>query len=710
MTPAGQPTWMKCLPPLILITCAFFAYHNSFDAPFIFDDEMNIQSNERVRQLWPVWRAMWGPLATGVSGRPVVQLSFALNFALGGLAVRGYHVTNLVLHAATAILLFGIVRQTLISRRLADRFGRHAVGLALVVALIWQNHPLLSDSVTYISGRTEILAALFLLLTLVFALRGMSAAPGRATFWFVASVAACALGTGCKEILVAAPLLVLLYDRMFVAGTFRQALRQHMGLYIGLFVSLLLIPLNLYMADFHRSALATTETLSSWDYLKTQSQVLTLYLRLAAWPQPLVLDYTGWPLDPPFVHIWPFAMLILLLLAITAYGLKQKWPAAYVGAWFFLILAPTSSLLPLPTEVATERRMYLPLMGLVALVVLGIYRLLNRVCDRLQMTQRGATYFGVAAIVVVAGAETARTILRNDDYKDTLAMWADVVAHRPDNYRAINNLGNEFFRHGDVNSAKECFRKAISLNPMYGVTLNNLAAIEVKQGNEQAAMQYVDRALAIQPTYAPAMRTRSLIFLKRGELSEAEHAVRQALLLRPGSVDTLSLLADILIARRQFAEAERVCREIQRIEPGNVAAWDQLGRVDVGLGRTSDSLKAFRTAHQLSPDEPLYTIHLAWQLAAIDDPSLRNAAEAATLARLAAQTTGPDAVVLDTLALAYAASGQFELAAETATNALQLARSNRPKRVPKIEGRLAAYVAGTMPGAGLRSFEDESSE
>jgi tetratricopeptide (TPR) repeat protein len=345
-------------------------------------------------------------------------------------------------------------------------------------------------------------------------------------------------------------------------------------------------------------------------------------------------------------------------------------------------------------------------MGLVALAVLLGYRLLKWACDQFRIAPRGMAYAGGVVVAIVVGAETARTILRNDDYKDPLAMWADVVARRPDNYRAINNLGNEFFRRGDDASARECFRKAVNLNPMYYVTLNNLAGIELKQGNEQEAMQYIDRALAIRPDYPPAVRTRGLIHFKRGEFAQAERAVREALALRPGAVENLGLLADILIARHDFIEAERICQEILRVDPGNVPVRDQLGRVYVGLGRMSESIAAFRAAHQFAPREPQYAIHLAWQLAAVDDVSLRDPPEAVKLARLTAEATGPDAVVLDTLALGYAASGQFELAAETATNALQLARSNRPRRAAKIEARLAAYVRRTMPEQSLRSFDD----
>jgi hypothetical protein len=341
-----------------------------------------------------------------------------------------------------------------------EHFRPGADVLAFATALVWVVHPLLSDSVSYLSGRTEILGALFMLLTLYCAIRAMHSSMRRASrLWQTSAVVACALGTGCKEILAAVPFLVLLYDWLFVAGSFRVALRARWPMYVALFATLALIPLNLYMANFHRSALATQEAMSSWRYLKVQSEVLALYLRLSIWPNPLIIDYTGWDTHRSLGQVLPSALLIVTLLVVTIVLLIRRKPAGYVGAWFFLILAPTSSLLPLPTEIATERRMYLPLMGIVALAVMGGYWLVER------SRVRAMRYVAVAILVAVVGAQIVRTVLRNDDYKDPVGLWADVARHRPNNPRAYDNLAYEYLGRGDYQSAKSAFQKAVELEP-----------------------------------------------------------------------------------------------------------------------------------------------------------------------------------------------------------------------------------------------------
>lgn len=683
-------------PPVVLIITALLAYANSFGGPFIFDDILNIQNNYKIRHLTPLWDTMWGPLDTGVSGRPVVQMSYALNYAIHGLDVHGYHATNLTLHILASLVLFGVVRRTLLTPRLAPRFGERASVLALIVALVWQVHPLLSDSITYISGRTEVLGGLFLLLTLYAAIRATTS-PRHARLWCIASILSCAIGTGCKEIMVSAPLLVILYDRLFVVDSFRQAFRTRWGLYAGLLATLALIPFNLSHADFHRPALVGQDQLNSWDHLKTQSQVLTLYLRLALWPHPLILDYFGWDAHPSLASVIPNALLILALLGVTAYGVQRVKPAAYAGAWFFLILAPTSSVLPLPTEIATERRMYLPLMGIVALVVLAIYRFV----ESRPSLQRGAV--GVLSLVLLA--EIGRTYWRNGDFNDPVNLWLDVAARRPNNARAFDNLAYEFLGRGDDASARQCFLEAIRLNPHNFKGMNNLATILMREGRDDEAMSYLQQALAVQPGYASPHLNLGRIHYKRGDLAAAEREIRESLTLQPDRVDSQVALAQVMNARGQFAEAERLCRAALQLDPQSASAYDQLGFAFAGSNNWADALRAFRTALGLAPNDTEYATHLAWHMAAAGDPAVRNPKDAIALASgVSNARRGEDPVALDALALAQAADAQFDAAAKTAQRALDLATAQHSARVPAIEQRRAAYAAGKMPSADLLIF------
>ena len=180
---AGRFSGGAIIPALaLLLLVAVAAYHNSFTGPFIFDDAIWINENSNIRHLWPIGAVLFPPDATVVGGRPVVSLTLALNYALGGLNVWGYHAFNLVIHILAAWTLFGVLRRTLILPRLRERFGSAATPLALAAAILWMIHPLQTESVTYVIQRTEALMGLFYLLVLYGVIRG--ATWGGSRWWY----------------------------------------------------------------------------------------------------------------------------------------------------------------------------------------------------------------------------------------------------------------------------------------------------------------------------------------------------------------------------------------------------------------------------------------------------------------------------------------------------------------------------------------------
>jgi Flp pilus assembly protein TadD len=645
---------------------------------------------------------MWGPLNSGDAGRPVDQISFAINYAIHGANVTGYHVTNLLLHVCASLVLFGIVRRTLTSPRLVQRIGATATALSLAVALLWQVHPLLSDSVTYISGRTEILGGLFLLLTLYCVIRGAADTKLR-SLWHVGAVASCALGAGCKEIMVAAPPLVLLYDWLFVSGSFRQAFRSRRLLYAALFATLVIIPLDLYMANFHRSALVVRDPISSWDYVKIQSRVLTLYLRLSFWPDPLIIDYAGaFASHPTLASVLPQAVLVLALLVLTALGLWRRLPIAFAGAWFFLILAPTSSLLPLPTEIATERRMYLPLMAVVVIVVIGAWDLLRH------LNLNARLVYGVAGALgcAVAAVEVQRTLWRNEDYKDPVSLWADVIQHIPRNSRAYSNLGYHFLMHGDDANAKTCFVRAVEIDPAAYIDLNNLASIYVREGNEAAAVESLNRVIAIRPDYAVAYVNFGILHYEHGRYDEAERFLRHAYELQPARTDHLLALAKVQVARGQLNEAEQTCGQLIHLNPQLGPAHDWLSVVLARTARGGEAVKGFANAIRLDVDDRDSKAHLAWLMATSPDASVHDPKQALMVASRAAEETNRKGVLqLDALGVTLAVNNRFADAAQVAKLALDAAKARGSPRVPRIERRLAAYEAMRLPPPALLELD-----
>jgi hypothetical protein len=196
----------------VIAIVSVVTYSNSLSVPFLLDDKLSVVANGEIRQWWNLARVLLPERDTSVAGRPLVNLSFAINYAIGGLEVRGYHVWNIAVHLMCALLVFGIVRRTLELPRLSSHVGTRSVGLAFAVALIWALHPLNSEVVDYLTQRTESMMAFCYLLTLYGSQRAVRSARPMAA-WQALALVSCAAGMACKETIVTAPLMVVLYDR-----------------------------------------------------------------------------------------------------------------------------------------------------------------------------------------------------------------------------------------------------------------------------------------------------------------------------------------------------------------------------------------------------------------------------------------------------------------------------------------------------------------
>lgn len=519
------------------------------------DDLYAIPTNESIRSLS---RVLSPPAQTPVAGRPLVNLSLALNYAMGGLNVGSYHVLNVVLHVLAALTLLGIVRRTLDSPGLRPGFGPSAGGLAATVALLWVVHPLTTESVDYTIQRTELLMGLFLLSTLYCAIRGFASPEKRG--WHVAALAAFALGMASKEVMVVAPFVVLAYDRLFWSPSFRDALRRHGRLYGGLAV-VLVVSILLVATRFRRTfAGLRGGTVSPWDYALTQTGVIVHYLRLVVWPSPLVADYAGWPIATSAIEVLPSLFAVVVLLALTVWGFLRRQPLAFLGVLFFLVLAPTSSFRPISTEIAAERRMYLPLAAPIVLLVLGGHALHRRL--------RTPRALAVAAVTASAAILALVTIRRNEDYRTTLAFWTDVVAKRPDNPRGRSWLGN---------------------------TLNDL-------GREAEALEHLTAAVRLQPSDATAHYNLAVVLASRGRTDEAIAGYREALRLKPEYASAHNNLGNVLETRGEIDEAARHFGEAVRVDPTHAIAHYNLARVLRRQGRRDEAIEHLESAVRLKPD------------------------------------------------------------------------------------------------------------
>ena len=392
-------------------------------------------------------------------------------------------------------------------------------------------------------------------------------------------------------------MLVFLYDATFIARSYREAWQQRRGFYAALaatwsvLVWFQLIGFDEAAQDFTvRSPLA---------YALTQPRVMLHYLRLSVWPASLAIDY-NWPTAEGAAAIVPAACVIGLLLAVTGWGLYRKQWFGFVGACFFLILAPSSSFVALAQNLV-EHRMYLPLAAIVVLVVLAADCLLRGLLPA-AVPRR---VVGAVLVLAVAAALAARTHARNRDYHSAMALWAANAAVRPDSYGGLNNLGLEHAAEGEFSEAIRCYRQALRIAPDFVDAHNNLGAAVEAVGEPDEAIAHYRQALKIDDEYLPAHLNLARVLANQGRWDESIHHLRQSLNQFPDNPHAHFLLGRALTERQNPSEAVLHYRRTLELDADNWQAHLELGTLFLEHGQREMAVLHLRQAVQLKPDSDL---------------------------------------------------------------------------------------------------------
>ncbi len=651
MTPADSATRTTALQRwgwLLLIALAGLGvYANSMQGEFVFDDFPTIVESPSVRHLTPLSRSLTGEAGSTVSGRPVAAFSLALNFAAGGLDVFGYHLVNVLCHVLAALALFGLLRLTS-AKFMGAAHSRHSLVLAGCAALLWVLHPLHTDALNHISYRTETMMALFYLASMYAAARAFAAQGSRT--WLALSALGAFLAMGSKEAAVSLPLIILLYDRQFAAGSIKAALVGRKAFYAALLVSWFFLGYLVQSAERGETVGFEVEAISSLDYLRTQAHGLWLYLRLSLWPHPLVFDYYGVEVIKSWGDVWLEALGLLALFAWTLVGVVRKRAWSLPALAVFAVLAPSSSFIPLAGEVLAEHRMVLPLAALIPLAVFGLQRVLPHPKALVSIVLPVALLFGLL------------TFSRNTDYRTQEAIWRDTTEKQPNNPRAFNNLFKPLIERGDLAGAEAVLRRSIELRPKSARGLNNLG----------------------------------ILLMEREQWDEAQEAFERSLKLRPDRVDTHYNLAQLHAARHRWPSALEQYAFVAQDTPLVARGHTGMGQALVRLGKRAEAAEALRRAISVDARAWPAVRLLSWIYSTSRDPALRDAPEALRLAELLCSSRPrPTAGQQEVLAAALAANGRFEEALKTSEAAAKLARRLGDERLAQaIQARAKSYARG----------------
>ncbi len=585
-------------PPLFAVISiavlfmVILAYSRTFKGEFQFDDITSVIENPYVNNMSKYLERDPLSFITG-RDRPVATFTFALNYRFGGLDVTWYHVTNFIIHILNGLLIFYLVLLTMQSHKLTTAYRERGLSVALISAAIFLLHPIQTESVSYISQRYESLASLFYLCSLIAYIKARLIRQGsevrgqgcvtemknyrlqavRYTLYAI-SVISGILALGSKETAITLPLVLFLYDFYFIFE--KNDIKRI--IWPVIFIALSVIAGIFIVLELNEGIHAgfLLKEFTSSEYLLTQFRVITTYIRLLFLPVNQNLDY-DFSISRSLFNPATFMSFLFIISLLTAAVLVfKRWRlASFFILWFFMILAPTSSIVPV-VDVIFEHRVYL--------ASAGFFIICADVLAWWIIKQKGMTLYQGAVVCVVAALMVMLAVMtfqRNSVWETKLSMWKDVVKKSPGKARVHNNLGFVYNELGLVNEAIKEYRTALMLDRDYAIGHNNLGSIYYSQGLlEEAAQEFIS-AIRLKPYYAEAYNNLGNIYYSRGLIKEAVREYGTAIRLKP-----------------YYAEA-----------------YNNLGSSYMMLGETDKGIEHYRAALRLRPDLPYthYSLALAYK-------------------------------------------------------------------------------------------------
>ncbi len=613
----GLPWQHPLLPALLILVVGLYAYWNTFNVPFVFDDQSSIVDNAIIKDL--------GNFLGDNKGyrynprRVVGYFSFALNYHWGGLNVFGYHLVNFVIHLVNALLVYTLCRQMFRTPHLRQStLAARATGIALLAALLFVAHPLQTQAVTYIVQRFTSLTTLFFLLSFVLYIAGRlrcvddSRSPLPASrlltlLLFTGSLLAAVLAMKTKEMAFTLPLTILLFEFSF----FTSSLKTKLLAGIPVLLTLAIVPLSLLgsnkplaelLADVDRITRETAH-IPRFDYLLTQFTVITTYLRLLFLPveQNLDYDYTVYHtfFTPPV--FFSFLLLAaLFLLAIYLYGFRfsqsrvtrhESRLVAFGIFWFFLTLAVESSLIPI-RDIIFEHRIYLP--------SCGAFLALATTATLLGRKLSPKTFWSIVTVLILLLATASWQ--RNQVWRDEVALWQDTVEKSPNKPRPHYNLGKALLSAGQTEPAISSINRALQLDPDNVEAHNNLGAAFDRKGLTEQAIAEFHIALQLQPKYALARTNLGIALEKLGQSEEAAQQYRLAARDNPVYFPARFNLGTALFSQGLVEDAISEYQTAVRLDPGHAEARMNLAVAYDAAGKLELAVAAYHQALLLNPD------------------------------------------------------------------------------------------------------------
>ncbi len=542
---------------LIAVTCLAL-YSNTLKNEFVYDDVAVIVQNNLVKNIARIPTYFTKPVISTAYGfekgyRPLVMASFNMNYALGGLNVIGYHAVNIFFHTANALLAYILIITILGITKSNNKYL-----VALFASLLFAAHPMNTEAVNYVWQRSELMAGFFYLLAVIlFLKRILLKKPGL----FLLSMISFILALLSKEIAVTIPLIMIILDWYLLSDFkkekfFGNIRRYHLWSLAILVIYTLFRLFNQGVVD----ELVSSSKVTPYSYLLTQFSAVVKYLKLLILPCGLSVNHELLAAES-FLNINVLLSLgILTAIILISVVLRKKLRlVSLFMAWFFIILIPTSSILPLKI-LMNEHRVYLSGIGLFVILAISALKNVNK--------KRQVNILTMVFIMIIT-VLALTSYNRNADWKNGVTLWSDALRVNPDSVVSLNNRGKSYYLLGFYDKAIDDFSRVIELKPDYALTYNNRGAAYLSKG-------LTDRAIA---DFSMSIKGN------------------------PGDIGSYVNLAIIYQNKGMYAEALSVINKARDIDDKVPALYNVLGITYARMGKYEEAVKEFSKGLSLNPGD-----------------------------------------------------------------------------------------------------------
>src|SRR5438477_6772165 len=664
--------WVRLLGAIVLLLLVFLVYVRVGAAGFIWDDESHLTQNPSI--IGPLGLADIWTSASAVY-YPLVLTTFWILHHFVGLNPLPYHILNVAFHAASALLLWRVLVQL-------------RVRGAWVGAAMWALHPVLVQSVAWITEMKNTQSAFFYLLAISCFLQSRDRKRNGIFYWLTIFFFVAAITSKPSTVMLPVVLALCLWWRE--GGIAQRDLRLFLPFIL---ISLLASGWTIWEQKFHSHATGAEWVQTPLQRILTSADAIWFYLLKLIWPHPLIFVYSRWNVDPSRWLAW--IPLVALLLAATALFIKRNAalrPVAFAFAYFVITLFPVLDFFDVyffRYSFVSDHFQYLASMGPLALAGAGVVTAVEKVRIRKLAIQTASTL----GILLILGALTFH---QSAKYHDLITLYQATLTQNPKCWMAEYNLGLALKNQGQLDEAIAHYRRAINIWPGYVEAHYNLGGAYIEKGETDEALAEYRRAIEIRPEEADSHNNYGSALRELNQFDQAESEYKRALSLRPQYLDAHLNLGSLLLQRGRTGEAIANLEAARRLQPNDATTHVTLALALMKNGQTSEAAAEHNRALQLAPDKVIALNSLAWVLATAADDSVRDGKRAIQLAERANMLTGNnDPTILHTLAAAYAEAGRFGEALQTARRAMKLAnRTDNNTVYNAIRDELPLYELG----------------